>query len=163
MILLAAVRFNHNHSMVINSQSRWTARLVTLVLWALAAASLAWWGLRLWGGASSTSVGTTPSVAAPAAAADPAAVARLLGAAAPTATAAPVAASRFVLLGVMASPSSRGAALIAVDGKPGRAFRVGSRVDEGLVLEAVEPRKARLAQATGAGETMVLEMPASRK
>ena len=115
--------------MVINSQSRWTARLVTLVLWALAAASLAWWGLRLWGGASSTSVGATPSVAAPTAAADPAAVARLLGAAAPTATAAPVAASRFVL----------------------------------LVLEAVEPRKARLAQATGAGETMVLEMPASRK
>ena len=64
--------------MVINSQSRWTARLVTLVLWALAAASLAWWGLRLWGGASSTSVGTTPSVVAPTAAADPAAVARLL-------------------------------------------------------------------------------------
>jgi general secretion pathway protein C len=95
--------------------------------------------------------------------ADPAAVARLLGAAAPAATAAPVAASRFVLLGVMASPSSRGAALIAIDGKPGRAFRVGSKVDEGLVLEAVEPRKARLAQATGTGESMVLEMPVSRK
>ena len=52
---------------------------------------------------------------------------------------------------------------IAVDGKPGRAFRVGSKVDEGLVLEAVEPRKARLTQPGSAAEPMVLEMPLPKR
>jgi general secretion pathway protein C len=66
-------------------------------------------------------------------------------------------------LGVVASPSHRGSALIAVDGKPGRAFRVGSKVDEGLVLEAVEPRKARLTQPGSTGEPMVLEMPLPKR
>ncbi len=56
-----------------------------------------------------------------------------------------------------------GSALIAVDGKPGRAFRVGSTVDEGIVLEAVEPRKARLAQLSGVGQPIILEMPLPKK
>ena len=148
--------------MAMNAQSSWMVRLVTLAFWAMAAASLTWWGLRLWGGAAPVAP-VAQTVAASTAVADPAALARLLGAAPATTAAAPVAVNRFILLGVMASPSRQGAALIAVDGKPARAYRVGSKVDEGLVLEAVEPRKARLAHVSGAGEPMTIEMPAARK
>jgi general secretion pathway protein C len=95
---------------------------------------------------------------------DPASLARLLGAAEPSAAAlVPAAASRFVLLGVVAGRSNTGAALIAVDGKPGRAFRVGSKIDQGVVLQAVEPRKVRLGSAADAATTLTLEMPAMRK
>ena len=151
--------------MASNEQSRWLIRLGTMVLWALAAASAVAWGLRVWGGAS---LQATPAAQPPALAsapmADPSAVARLLGAVAPAGPAmAPAAVNRFVLLGVVASPSKRGSALIAVDGKPGRAFRVGSQVDEGIVLEAVEPRKARLASVTRVGDPIYLEMPQSKK
>ena len=138
--------------------------MVTMVVWAAAAASVAWWGLRVWGGASQAPSSEAPPAVAPAPVADQAAVARLLGAVAPAGPAmAPVAVNRFVLLGVMASPSRMGSALIAVDGKPGRAFRVGSKVDEGIVLESVEPRKARLAPVAGGGEPIFLEMPLSRQ
>ncbi len=150
--------------MVINAQSRWVVRLVTLAFWAMAAASLAWWGLRLGGRAAPAPSANQTAVTTPVAVADPSAVAKLLGAAAPVGpAAAPAAINRFVLLGVVASPSHRGSALIAVDGKPGRAFRVGSKVDEGLVLEAVEPRKARLTQPGSAAEPMVLEMPLPKR
>ena len=147
-----------------NAYNRWMVRLLTMVLWAAAAASGAWWGLRVWGGASQAPTATLPPAMASAPIADPAAVLRLLGAVAPAGPAiAPAAASRFVLLGVMASPSKLGSALIAVDGKPGRAFRVGSKVDDGIVLEAVEPRKVRLASVAGAGEPIFLEMPQSKQ
>jgi len=147
-----------------NAHNSWWVRMVTMVLWAAAAASVVWWGLRVWGGASQASFSAPLPAVAPAPVADPAAVARLLGAVAPAGPAmAPVAANRFVLLGVVASPSRLGSALIAVDGKPGRAFRVGSKVDEGVVLEAVEPRKARLAPVGGAGEPIFLELPLSKQ
>ena len=147
-----------------NAHNRWWVRMVTMALWAAAAASVVWWGLRVQGGAAQAPSSATLPAAAPVPVADQAAVARLLGAAAPAGPAmAPVAANRFVLLGVVASPSKLGSALIAVDGKPGRAFRVGSKVDEGIVLEAVEPRKARLAPVAGAGEPILLEMPLSKQ
>lgn len=150
--------------MVINVQSRWLVRLVSLAFWAMAAASLVWWGLRLWGDPSPAMSMIQAPVVTSMPVTDASALARLLGAAAPAGpAAAPAAISRFVLLGVVASPSKRGTALIAVDGKPGRAFRVGSKVDEGIVLEAVEPRKARLAQVAGVGEPMVLEMPLPKR
>ena len=150
--------------MLKNAQSRWLVRLVTMVLWAMAAASVVWWGLRIWGGSALVPTVAQPSVTAPVTAADPAGVARLLGAAAAAGpAAAPATPNRFVLLGVVASPSKMGSALIAVDGKPGRAFRVGSTVDEGIVLEAVEPRKARLGQLSGAGQPWILEMPLPKK
>ncbi len=74
-------------------------------------------------------------------------MARLLGSSPQAATAAPVAsvASRFALVGVVASRGDNATALIAVDGKPAKPFRVGGAVDEGLVLQAVEARRVILA------------------
>jgi general secretion pathway protein C len=93
--------------------------------------------------------------------ADPAAVARLLGASPASTAAAPVAslASRFVLVGVVASPSHKGAALIAVDGKPAKPFRVGSAVDDRLVLQSVGSRRAVLAESTDGPAVVTLELP----
>ena len=55
--------------------------------------------------------------------------------------------------------SSAGAALIAVDGKPARPYRVGTKIEEGVVLQAVAPRKAMLGPAADAPAAFTLEMP----
>jgi general secretion pathway protein C len=90
------------------------------------------------------------------------AVARLLGAAPAVASAAPSLASRFTLIGVVASRSQKGAALIAVDGKPAKPFRVGAAIDEGIVLKSVEARRAVLAGADGS-PALTLELPPLKK
>lgn len=135
----------------------------TFVLWAAVAASLAWWGLKL-AAPSGPSASVAPQVRT-AGPADPAAVARLLGAGPQTTAAAPVASlnSRFSLVGVVAGRSHGGAALIAVDGKPPRPFRVGSAVDEGLLLQSVEGRRAVLASSAGGPAVLTLEMPPVRR
>jgi general secretion pathway protein C len=148
--------------MVSNLQSKWAVAGATFVLWALVAASAVYWGLKL-----TSRPGAAPAVA-PAIrmppAADPAAVARLMGAAPVVASAAPAPnlASRFTLVGVVASRSHTGAALIAVDGKPAKPFRVGAAVDEGVVLKSVEARRAVLASADGS-PALTLELPPLKK
>ena len=134
--------------------------MATLVLWLLAAGSCVYWGLRIAPRASSAAALPHSSTLAPA---DPAAVARLLGAspasAFPTALPSVSLASRFNLLGVVAARSQRGAALIAVDGKPPRPFRVGTAVDEGLVLQSVQGRRAVLAASADGPAVLTLELP----
>jgi general secretion pathway protein C len=144
--------------MVSNSGDRLTVALTTFVVWALVASSAAYWGLKL---------GSRPGeVAAPVALranapADPAAVARVLGASPSVATAAPAAnaASRFALVGVVASASHQGAALISVDGKPPKPFRVGAAIDEGVVLQSVDARRAVLASGTNGPVVATIELP----
>jgi general secretion pathway protein C len=86
-------------------------------------------------------------------------VARLLGAIPRTgATPSANAASRFVLVGVAATASHLGAALISVDGKPAKPFRVGGAVDEGLVLQSVDDRHAVLGAAAGGPPVVALEL-----
>jgi len=148
--------------MVSNSQSRWAVRSATFFLWGLAAASAAYWALKL---SRPQSFAAAPAVRATAPA-DAAAVARLLGfsprAALPSAPA-PGLASRFALVGVVAGPSRRGAALIAIDGKPARPFRVGSVLEDGLLLQAVEGRRAVLAASAEGPALLTLELPVLRK
>ena len=73
------------------------------------------------------------------------------------------AASRMALQGVIASGSRAGTALIAIDGKPAKAFRVGSRVDGDLLLQAVKPREALLApQMSGPVSATLLLTPLAR-
>jgi general secretion pathway protein C len=92
---------------------------------------------------------------------DPAAVARLLGASPAAVAAAPAAslASRFALVGVVASRSHKGAALISVDGKPAKPFRIGSAVDDRLILQSVESRRAILAESADGPAVVTLELP----
>ena len=139
------------------SRTKFGLPMVTLLVWALAALSIVYWGLRL-------AEGGGPGVAAPAAAAQPPVVdtqvvARLLGAVDAAAPQQASLASRFQLQGVLAGTPGGGAALIVIDGKPAQPFRVGSVIEEGLVLQSAVARRARLA-ATRDGPTLVtLDMP----
>ena len=143
--------------MMVLSQSKWTLRGLTLVVWALATASVAYWGLRLL---------ARPGALAPASlvvsvpfAPDPAVVARLLGATPAQAVPQASLASRFALSGVVAGAPGGGAALIAVDGKPARPFRVGSVVEEGLVLQSAAARQATLGETRNSPALVTLDMP----
>jgi general secretion pathway protein C len=89
-----------------------------------------------------------------------------LFASAPAAAAAvevPQASSRFKLLGVMApnppdDSAPGGLALIAVDGKPARAYQVGALVDGEWVLQSVSARTASIGPEGGAAAAQ-LEVP----
>ena len=72
-------------------------------------------------------------------------------------------ASRFVLQGVVAVAPGGGAALIAVDGKPARPFRVGSAVEEGLILQSATARQATLAGTQEGPALVTLDMPPLNK
>lgn len=143
--------------MVTNTDRSWSVRLATLALWLLAGGSVVYWGLRL----STPAPGLPlPAVASALPAPDVQAMARLLGdvgAQAPAAVAAVP--SRFVLVGVLAGQNSGGAALIGVDGKPAKPYRVGAVVDAGLVLQALGPRQARLGGSVQGPTTLTLELP----
>ena len=138
-------------------------RLSAFVIWSFVAAAAMFWILRF--------VVHAPQAPAHAVAVDRSApvrgdLTRLFGAPlvarAEEKAAAP---SRYKLIGVMA-PKSRlpegsgayGLALIAVDGKPARAYAVGSRLDSDLVLQSVGMRTASLGSEQGS-RRMLLELP----
>lgn len=143
------------------------ARLSAFVVWALVAAAAVAWGLKL---------AATPLVAPPQtllAAPSPAAGgdwSRLFGAAPPP-PAEPAAAeapppppesSRFQLIGVVAprpvTAVAQGVALIAVDGKAPRAYRVGAVIDGEQVLRSVQQRAVSIGPRRGE-PTLTLELP----
>jgi len=135
-----------------------SARLPAFVIWALVGASAAFWGLRL----AVQPVPPPPHVVATADALTTSGdLTRLLGARTVTAAAAPAApeaASRYRLLGIVAArepQSHQGVALIAIDGKPARAFQVGATVEGDLVLQSVSLRTAAIGPAQGR-QTLVL-------
>ncbi|OGA94786.1 MAG: hypothetical protein A3E79_09760 [Burkholderiales bacterium RIFCSPHIGHO2_12_FULL_61_11] len=145
-------------------QSKWTLRLITALLWALAAASAVYWGLRAGGPSSAVSLPEANALSlAGDASARQAAIARFLGANQSAAASAPAVsvASRFSLIGVVTLGRS-GAALLAVDGKPARPYRVGSRIDEGTVLQSVGPRHVVLAASADGPALQRLEMPSPK-
>jgi general secretion pathway protein C len=141
------------------------ARLSAFVIWSLVGATAVFWALRL--------AATPPQVPPYAAAVSNAAtvrgdLGRLFGtaprqsAAVAQATEAP---SRFKLIGVMAprgaaqAEPGHGVALIAVDGKPPKPFRVGAQLDGDLVLQSVGLRTASLGPLQGT-RSVLLELPA---
>lgn len=143
--------------MSVNLQSVWWSRLLTFSLAALVAASAVYWVLR-W-----PQPVMAPPVAAAApqdAAPDAQVLARLLGQAAVATTATVVSpGGRYALTGVLAGPGPRGAALISIDGKPAKPFRVGALVADNLYLQSVLGRRAVLAAgAADAPPSLTLEM-----
>ena len=146
---------------------RMFARLSAFVIWSLVAATAVFWALRL---AASPAPVPPYAVAVSKSVVVRGDLTRLFGVPprlAVVAGAAPEAPSRFKLLGVMAprSPAAqaeegRGVALIAVDGKPAKAYAIGARLDGDLVLQSVGLRTAAIGTAQGA-RSVLLELPAA--
>ena len=143
----------------LNASSRVMLPAASLLVWGAVAFSAVAWGLR-W-----SAMGASPSTAAAAVQAlpevDESAAARSLGAA-PVQAAEPTLASRFELQGVMAGGPNAGAALIAVDGKPAKPYRVGAVVLEGLVLQSTDVRHISLGTTMGGVSTLTLDLPAKK-
>lgn len=141
-----------------------TARWWAFGAWALVAASLLYWGLRLFAPATPAPAHTQVASASGGPRGD---LTRLLGVdAAPPAAeeeeAPPPEASRFQLVGVVAPRGgsvSQGVALISVDGQAPKAYRVGTPIDGDTVLHSVKQRSAMLGPR-GAAASMTLEIPA---
>jgi len=153
------------------------ARWAAFGVWAVVAASALYWGLRLFVAAPAVPPHAVVAVAGASSGGDPA---RVLGGDEPATAAAeapeavePEQAARFQLVGVVAPEGAPGAArgagrsgaaqgpgvaLIAIDGKPARAFRVGAIVDGETVLQSVQQRGAVL-RAPGAQAPLALELP----
>ena len=125
------------------------------MVWALVAASGLFWALRLFVVPAPVPPRTTVASNAPAVGGD---LTRLFGVDAPPPT--PQAAvespaeSRFQLIGVVAAQprgaAREGVALIAVDGKAPKAFRVGAVVEGQTILKSVAARGATLGTRDGA-------------
>ncbi|HLL17340.1 MAG TPA: type II secretion system protein N [Rubrivivax sp.] len=132
-----------------------SARWWTLVVWALAAAAALFWGLKLFVKAPPAPPHTQLADASGSARGD---LTRLLGAdavqEAPPEAAEPAPDARFQLIGVVSPRSPQaareGVALIAVDGKPPRAYRVGAVIEGQHVLQSVNARGATLGPRDGA-------------
>ncbi len=132
--------------------------LVTASVWMLASAGLAYWALH-WPKATPT-VATAAPVASNPFTDLQGSVARALGqpsnpAASPTPQTR--SGSAYTLIGVIASPSGQGSALIATDGQPPQAYRVGQTVQEGWTLVSLTARQARLRSSDS---EILLELPA---
>ena len=134
------------------------SRLTSLLVWAVVAYSAVVFALQ-WGGgvpvdavvAGSEQKQVLPEV-------DALAVSKALGAA-PVQSASASLASRFVLVGVMNGGPTQGVALISVDGKPAKPYRLGQTVTDGFVVLATGPKKAELGPQLGAASSLVLELP----
>lgn len=143
-----------------------TARLLAFVIWGAVAASVVAWGLRLGVRSPAMPPFTVPVDPTPVVRAD---WSRLLGepdagevAGEVQVMAEPSVASRFRLLGVVAPKSPdlpEGLALIVVDDRPAKAFRVGAVVDGEMVLQSVHRGGASLGPRGGA-TAVRLELPA---
>ncbi len=136
----------------------------TFAVWALVAGAALFWGLKLFVTAPQAPRETTVVQAGAGARGD---LTRLFGVDAPppvaVAAAQPAVDARFQLVGVVSPRSSQaaneGLALIAIDGKPAKAYRIGAAVDGGNVLQSVQARSASLGPRGGAS-LVSLQIPA---
>ena len=134
---------NHNPRM----SSRWTG----FFIWALVAASTAFWGIKIF--AATRPV--PPGAQAPQAGGANGPMERLFGAVVVQTAAAPAAhpeSERFQLVGVIAPPGGAadgGFAIITLDGQPARTWRVGAVIDGNTSLLAVSKRGAEFGPQGG--------------
>jgi general secretion pathway protein C len=140
------------------------ARLFTVLIWILAAASTAFWGFKLFTSAPAARPDVSVASRSESNSSGSSDLVRLLGGTVSANAAAaqvPAMNSRFRLAAIIASPriSSSGIALISVDGKTARVFRVGAPIDGNMVLQSVGARSASIGPAQGV-PAIVLELPA---
>ena len=137
----------------------WTLRLFTLLVWLLVGLCAAYWAFKF---VTTKPVEATAALATPTVVVDSKAIAKLLGATdnvAKQPTTIAVASTKFVLFGLAATAGGKGVALIALDGKPARPYRVGSLVADDLVLKSISKTGVILAASLTAADGVSLELP----
>lgn len=140
------------------SSNSWTLRLFTLVVWLAVGLCAAYWAFKF---VTTKHVEATAALPAPTVAVDSEAVGKLLGATDIVAVKVinTPASTKFVLFGLASTARGQGVALIALDGKPARPYRVGSLVADDLVLKSISKTGVILAVSLQAAEGMTLELP----
>lgn len=139
-------------------------RFVTFCMWALAIGSGCFWVLQHFGVSADEAANAAAPMQMPASAAPSeeltSKVATVLGAksATPDSAASMLAAqqARFQLVGVLTQGAQKGAALIAVDGKPAKPYAVGATLDADLAVIAVAPRSASIGKSNLTAFTLTL-------
>lgn len=136
---------------------RWASSLVALALSGVLGATIAWWALQLF--APPIAIAPPGSLADQHGAPDLTASARLFGEPVGTRTAsAPAAMANIQVLGVAAS-TVRASAVIAVDGKPARAYMVGDAVTTDARLIEVRADRAIVEQRGARVELVAPQRP----
>ena len=133
-------------------------RLTSLLVWAVVAYSAVVFALQWWDGVPGDTVVLGSEQKQVLSDVDSLSVSTALGVA-PVQSASASLASRFVLVGVMDGGPLQGVALISVDGKPAKPYRLGQAVSEGFVVVGTGPKKAELGPQLGVASSLVLELP----
>lgn len=136
----------------------WTLRLFTLMIWLAVGLCVAYWAFKF---ITTKPVEATAALPAPALVIDSKAVAKLLGAA-DNVAAKPVnvaVSTKYALFGLAGTARGQGVALIALDGKPAKPYRVGSVVADSLILKSISNTGVILAASITAADGVTLELP----
>jgi general secretion pathway protein C len=157
-VLTSQPLFTHDNVLIMLS------RFFALLIWGAVALSAAFWGLRWFGKSMSVPPGTASATMDNSLKGD---MSKLLSGpakpvdsvAAPTQQAA--LAGRLQLLGVVAprgEDSHAGVALLVLDGKPARAYRLGQAVDGDLVVQTISQRQVQIG-TQGGPAAVSLDLP----
>lgn len=139
------------------------SRIAALLIWAAVAASLAYWGLRWLAPPVGVPRNAAPVTLETGVRGD---IQRLLTGPVRSEgpqvnpSAASALASRIKVIGVMAPAPGQhdGVALLSVDGKPPKAYRVGAVIDGEMVLQDLSQRSARIGPQDGA-QFLTIDLP----
>ena len=141
----------------------WGPRILTFLLCALTAGSATFWILQWPSLPSRTTDAVGLAAASPSdngaalqslLAGDPQVVA-LSGVSTPTANLPPLRLAGVIRVGT----KGQGSALIQLNGKPAKPYRVGDTIADGLVLQSVSAHTAHLGQTVSSPAALVLELP----
>lgn len=140
------------------ASGRWAPHLAAIVLFAVLCGAATYWGLQLL--APRAAIAPAGSLVDWQKAPDLAAASRLFGMppSAVQAQRAAVVASNIKVIGVAASPT-RGSAVLAIDGKPPKAFLVGEKIDDRSTLFEVRADAVVIEQPSGRVELLAPERP----
>jgi general secretion pathway protein C len=140
------------------------SRFFALLIWGAVALSAAYWGLRWFGKPLAVPPGTTPATMDTTLRGD---LSKLLSGPAPAegSTEPPpeqaALAGRLQLLGLVAprdEGGQAGVALLVLDGKPARAYKIGQMVDGDLMVQAITQRNVQIGPQDGPA-SVTLELP----
>ena len=151
-------KFPHNECMPSSHVRSWPPLALTFVSALLVGASAVYWVLGIQSIAS-PQVQVAPLAAAPDAPQSKDLVRAMGGKPLVPASAPPALSTQFQLVGVVAGPVGKGYALLAAGSAAPKAYTVGSALADGLVLQSVSARGARIGPSMQGPSSLELTLP----